>query len=219
MFSSDFDGRNCLREGNMIDWKGLMRIPIPIRKSIALLIILTTLSPLPSEDMYGEGIFHSLDELPSMQFDSTTMGSVESLLKDKYEYEKSPKDTEVTALPLLNSTGEYIIRETSELQDDIDGVKVSSSLLEKTLVRNARNAGTPIDTLSIRKASPDKEAKAKKRFYRDHRQDENNPRVKVLTFDFGVEGTHLIFSKPVELSIAADAIPEGSTVSLYVLHA
>lgn len=41
----------------------------------------------------------------------------------------------------------------------------------------------------------------------------------MISFEFGIPGNHLIFSKPVLLSVDAGDIPEGSWVDLLVHHA
>ena len=40
-----------------------------------------------------------------------------------------------------------------------------------------------------------------------------------VVFDFGIPGTHLIFSKPVEISINVPGYSDGVTVDLAALHA
>lgn len=42
---------------------------------------------------------------------------------------------------------------------------------------------------------------------------------RVMTFEFGIKDTHLIFSEPVRLSVDVEDAPDGTEFDLLVLHA
>jgi hypothetical protein len=60
---------------------------------------------------------------------------------------------------------------------------------------------------------------ARQKFQRNTIAEEDSSKNKVITFEFGIPGNHLIFSKPVLLSVDALDIPDDSWVDLLVLHA
>ena len=73
--------------------------------------------------------------------------------------------------------------------------------------------------IAVRPASRDKQLFAEQKFSDDSLSESDSEKKQVITFEFGIPENHLIFSKPVYLSVDAGDIPDGSWVDLLVLHA
>lgn len=93
---------------------------------------------------------------------------------------------------------------------------VTSDLLYNTLIRNISNNSLDPSSLGVHPASAERQLLAQKKFNTSKNTD---TRERLITFEFGIPDNHLIFSKPVLLSVDAGDIPEGSPVDLLVHHA
>lgn len=96
---------------------------------------------------------------------------------------------------------------------------VTSDLLNDTLIRNMSNGTMDPNLIAVRPADRDKQLSAEEKFSNDSLSDADSGEKQVITFEFGIPNNHLIFSKPVYLSVDAGDIPDGSWVDLLVLHA
>ncbi len=96
---------------------------------------------------------------------------------------------------------------------------VTSDLLNDTLIRNMSNGTMDPNLIAVRSADRDKQLSAEQKFSSDSLSDADSGEKQVITFEFGIPNNHLIFSKPVYLSVDASDIPDGSWVDLLVLHA
>ena len=112
----------------------------------------------------------------------------------------------------------YIIREKSEIYGQVGKTRITSELLERTLVQNALRTSVDPSTLSIAPARAEKTLSARAKFLLG-KSLASPEKAEVLTFEFGIEDTHLIFSEPVRLSVDTPDIPNGTEITLSVLHA
>ncbi len=139
--------------------------------------------------------------------------------RDSYSIEHSWL-TDVTTFDshsdLLGST--YIIEKSSRVKGEIDNRMVTSDLLYNTLVRNMSDSKMDPKSIHVSRATPLEEDSARHKFQENIGNHRDTGETQVITFEFGIPGNHLIFSKPVLLSIDAWNIPDGSWVDLLVLH-
>lgn len=77
------------------------------------------------------------------------------------------------------------------------------------MIRNSQNSAVNPDDFGFSEASPDKVMLAEKKFISSKRiSRENLKKAHITTFEYGIPGTHLIFSEPVLLSVDASDMPE-----------
>ena len=145
------------------------------------------------------------------------------ILHEKELYEKG-NESDITLFPVLDDNAvigsSYIVERKSRLANYIANTIVTSELLEQTMIRNSQNNSINPDEFTIRETTSIRHAQAKRKFYKERQLSlsQNTP-ANLLTFEFGISDTHLIFSEPVLLSVDTPTIPDGSMVDLLVLHA
>ena len=80
---------------------------------------------------------------------------------------------------------------------------VTIDLLYNTLVRNMSDSKMDPKSIHVSRATPLEEDSARHKFQENIGNHRDTGETQVITFEFGIPGNHLIFSKPVLLSIDA----------------
>ncbi len=139
--------------------------------------------------------------------------------RDSYSIEQSG----ITNITTFDSQSDlmwstYIIEKSSRVKGEIGNRIVTSDLLYNTLIRNKSDGEMDPRAIKVHPATIVEEDSARRKFQENTKNSSDNW-MSVITFEFGIPGNHLIFSKPVLLSLDAGDIPDDSWVDLLVLHA
>lgn len=166
--------------------------------------------------LYSTEYIHSLDELPSYYEEMPADIAANSLIQEKREYLKDSSKSFDTYFPVIDRKDSlaqnFIIERRETIEGRVENISITSKLLEDTLVRNMQYAEVSTENIAIHPASADALSLAKRKIAESNK-------TETITFEFGIPGTHLIFSKPVLLSIATPDISDGTIVDLIVHHA
>ncbi len=182
-------------------------MPHPIQKYIAAVLISILITS--SVSGYSDEAIHSIEELGRHD------QSIQELILQQEEY----ADTQSTSVSVFDTESEligpsYVVERTSRLSGEVASRRVTSELLESTLVRNMTRDEATTPQITITEAAPDASIQAGQSFVRDGLTPQT-----LLTFEFGTPGEHLVFSTPVALSVDTPDIADGEFVDLRVHHA
>jgi hypothetical protein len=147
-------------------------VPLLIQKYIAILLIFTFVTS--SVSGYSTEAIHSLDELDISTTTISTLISERDLYTSEQQAEVSVFATESD---LIGPS--YVIERTSRVTGEVATRRVTSELLEATLVRNMTRDTVTTPQITITEAGPDAEIQAEQSFARDGLTPET-----LLTFEF-----------------------------------
>ena len=164
-----------------------------------LIILLVVIHILPQE-LFAVRIHDEITELEALrEAYSIERNSKDTMFLEKQVFEaKNEKSVEVTKgdSDILGSN--YVVRKKSSFSNLVHNRIVKSELREQTMIfNNARESIDPT-TLSIEPIVGVEKMKIEQEVRSKRGKDAN-----VVTFDFGIQDTHLIFSTPVKLSVDA----------------
>ncbi len=192
-----------------------------IQKYIAAFLIVVQIgSSLSSYSSPEDSVFTESKEERGVAQDDT-YSDMDILLRERalYDSESLTRDDVTVFQTESDLIGpSYMIREKSEIYGQVGKTRITSELLERTLVQNALRTTVDPSTLSIAPARAEKILSARAKFLLG-KSLASPEKAEVLTFEFGIENTHLIFSEPVRLSVDTPDIPDGTEITLSVLHA
>lgn len=217
-----------------------------IRTFIAFILLISQLTSGAGFSAFAEDemILHDVHELPSyyleknIPFEDTR--SFVSLIEERHEYivagkKEQQESKEVSYTGRLSGsdlpTKEIKIDKRAKITDTvIDAGKktITSQIPDGTIIR-AKNGdeirvtefGLHETTMTSKeKAKAKWEKKIRKRVKKGSETDTTIPAETLLppTFEFGIPGTHLIFSKPVAVTIDTPNMTDGVGVEILVLH-
>lgn len=186
---------------------------ISIKKYISIVLLIVQIYTLFVGQLYSTEYLHSLDELPSSHMESYMEIASSSLVQEKNNLFMENTETLFPFLSQESALAENFIIERREIiEKKVENITITSKLLEDTLVRNAKYAGVSSENLTIQSASADTLSLAKRKVAESNQTD-------TIAFEFGIPGTHLIFSKPVLLSLDVPGVSEGTPIDIHVHHA
>ena len=186
-----------------------------------LLIALQIFSTIPGYTYEG---MNSLDELTQFRDDTDTDSSESNLIRehDLYMRDHPALSGDVTTFesssPLMGAT--YLIKQSSRLTGNIGGHIVTSDLLYDTMIRNMSHDTLDPSALGVQSISTAHQVGTHLTWSSSGAIfDLSRSGSQLIRFEFGIPENHLIFSKPVRLSVNTTDIPDGAFVDLRVQHA
>lgn len=131
---------------------------------------------------------------------------IADLIQERESYAKEHSGiSEVTTFAsqseLMGSS--YLIEQSSRLSGEVGNRIVTSDLLYNTLVRNMSDGSVDPHSLAVHPTDKQTQDRALKRISKNKKTTVSGVGNKVISFEFGIPDNHLIFSKPVLLSVDA----------------
>ena len=189
-----------------------------IQKYITLLLLCCEVLFFTTSDGYGRIMRHSLDDLPYGNI-SWTSEKVD-ITDDPLLVESVPDiPSEELILPFQNTNigilSNALIEKRVTLHGIVQSTIITSELLEDTLIRNAQELALRMEDFWISETHG-KETEQVRAYFQ---MKEWWTQAEIITFEYGIPGEHLIFSKPVRLEVNTPSIPDWEQVDLLVRHA
>ncbi|MDD2693762.1 MAG: hypothetical protein PHY14_02420 [Candidatus Gracilibacteria bacterium] len=184
-------------------------------------------------------VLHSLDELPSSYMDNALVSahvdekeeittSIMSLVQERSDYRFFNTKTTRTHLDAPDTRLQnFSVRKTEQIENTLDGMEknpIKTNIQIGTIIREKNKTAINPSTIGIHEVSPTNRKKAVEQLEKEMEKRKrgfqvNAGTVDPITFEFGIEGQHLIFSKPVAISVDTPNMTDGIVVDILVLHA
>ncbi len=188
-----------------------------IQKYITIILLCCEVLFFSTSNGYGRIVRNSIDALPYGDIQET---SERFDLLDSPLITESVPDTvsEELTLPFQNggiwTLSNALIEKRTTLHGIVQSSIITSELLENTLIRNAAELSLNMEGFGISETHGIETDKARSHF----RMKEWWSETEIITFEYGIPGEHIIFSKPVRLEINTPNIPHGRFVDILVRH-
>jgi hypothetical protein len=185
-----------------------------------LLIVLQVFSTIPVHTYEG---VHSLDELTQFGGDIDDDNLMDSDLLRAHELYTGGQSSLSVDTTIFESSSEmmgasYMIRESSRMTGQVGRHIITSDLLYDTMIRNMSRDSLDPSAMRVQPISHDQQIGIDPIVSSGATFDLSRSGSQLIRFEFGIPGNHLIFSRPVRLSVATPDIPDGELVDLRVHH-